>query len=105
MAGRFFRALRVPSGGGTTARGRSFYPQDIEQTVEPSQTALQEGACGAFPVSDPAPASLRHHYIAHRAFVRAKVACLRHAQGDDPPQLPTPPATRLSPPGTYVPVR
>ncbi|MEO3784356.1 AAA family ATPase [Actinocorallia sp. B10E7] len=25
---------------------------------------------------DPAPASLRHHYIAYRAFVRAKVGCL-----------------------------
>ncbi|WP_106403597.1 bifunctional aminoglycoside phosphotransferase/ATP-binding protein [Actinocorallia populi] len=25
---------------------------------------------------DPAPASLRHHYIAYRAFVRAKVSCL-----------------------------
>ncbi|HEY7596107.1 MAG TPA: AAA family ATPase [Actinophytocola sp.] len=32
--------------------------------------------------ADPAPASLRHHYIAYRAFVRVKVACLRHAQGD-----------------------
>ncbi|MBA9002793.1 bifunctional aminoglycoside phosphotransferase/ATP-binding protein [Thermomonospora cellulosilytica] len=32
--------------------------------------------------ADPAPASLRHHYTAYRAFVRAKVACLRHAQGD-----------------------
>jgi aminoglycoside phosphotransferase family enzyme/predicted kinase len=32
--------------------------------------------------ADPAPASLRHHYIAYRAFVRAKVACLRQAQGD-----------------------
>ncbi|WP_203773315.1 AAA family ATPase [Paractinoplanes deccanensis] len=31
---------------------------------------------------DPAPASLRHHYIAYRAYVRTKVACLRHAQGD-----------------------
>jgi uncharacterized protein len=31
---------------------------------------------------DPAPATLRHHYIAYRAFVRAKVGCLRHAQGD-----------------------
>jgi aminoglycoside phosphotransferase family enzyme/predicted kinase len=31
---------------------------------------------------DPAPSCLRHHYIAYRAFVRAKVACLRHAQGD-----------------------
>jgi len=26
--------------------------------------------------------SLEHHYIAYRAFVRAKVECLRHAQGD-----------------------
>lgn len=31
---------------------------------------------------DPAPASLRHHYIAYRAFVRVKVDCLRAAQGD-----------------------
>jgi aminoglycoside phosphotransferase family enzyme/predicted kinase len=31
---------------------------------------------------DPAPVALRHHYIAYRAFVRAKVACLRHRQGD-----------------------
>jgi uncharacterized protein len=31
---------------------------------------------------DPAPASLRHHYVAYRAFVRAKVACLRPGQGD-----------------------
>jgi uncharacterized protein len=32
---------------------------------------------------DPAPASLRHHYVAYRAFVRAKVTCLRPGQ-DDP---------------------
>jgi aminoglycoside phosphotransferase family enzyme/predicted kinase len=31
---------------------------------------------------DPAPASLRHHFIAYRAFVRSKVGCLRNAQGD-----------------------
>jgi aminoglycoside phosphotransferase family enzyme/predicted kinase len=31
---------------------------------------------------DSAPAALRHHYIAYRAFVRAKVGCLRHDQGD-----------------------
>lgn len=31
---------------------------------------------------DTAPPALRHHYIAYRAFVRAKVSCLRHAQGD-----------------------
>ncbi|NJP88734.1 AAA family ATPase [Nonomuraea sp. FMUSA5-5] len=32
--------------------------------------------------NDPAPAALWHHYVAYRAFVRAKVACLRHWQGD-----------------------
>jgi predicted kinase len=31
---------------------------------------------------DPAPASLRHHYIAYRAGVRAMVGCIRHAPGD-----------------------
>lgn len=30
------------------------------------------------------PASLEHHWIAYRAHVRAKVACLRHADGADP---------------------
>lgn len=28
------------------------------------------------------PAALAHHYVAYRAHVRAKVACLRHEQGD-----------------------
>ncbi|HVW41108.1 MAG TPA: gluconate kinase, partial [Amycolatopsis sp.] len=32
---------------------------------------------------DPAPPALRHHYLAYRAFVRVKVACLRHDQGDE----------------------
>jgi len=31
---------------------------------------------------DPAPTSLRDHYVAYRAFVRAKVSCLRCRQGD-----------------------
>lgn len=31
---------------------------------------------------DTAPTALRHHYVAYRAVVRAKVACLRHRQGD-----------------------
>jgi aminoglycoside phosphotransferase family enzyme/predicted kinase len=29
------------------------------------------------------PRSLEHHYVAYRAFVRTKVLCLRHEQGDD----------------------
>ncbi|MFD0774608.1 AAA family ATPase, partial [Streptomonospora algeriensis] len=32
---------------------------------------------------DPAPTVLHHHYIAYRAFVRAKVACLRAQQGGE----------------------
>lgn len=32
---------------------------------------------------DSAPPSLWHHYLAYRAFVRVKVACLRHEQGAD----------------------
>ncbi|CAN5345538.1 AAA family ATPase [soil metagenome] len=31
---------------------------------------------------DPAPEALKHHYVAYRAFVRAKVSCLRTHQGD-----------------------
>ena len=30
-----------------------------------------------------APSSLEHHYVAYRAHVRSKVACLRAEQGDD----------------------
>ena len=30
----------------------------------------------------PVPASLHHHYVTYRAFVRAKVACLRARHGD-----------------------
>jgi uncharacterized protein len=31
---------------------------------------------------DPAPVSLLHHYLAYRAFVRVKIACIRHDQGE-----------------------
>jgi aminoglycoside phosphotransferase family enzyme/predicted kinase len=34
-------------------------------------------------LGEPHPASLAHHYVAYRAHVRAKVACLKAAQGDD----------------------
>jgi len=36
---------------------------------------------------DPAPASLRHHYVAYRAFVRAKVTCIKAGQGSDSGKL------------------
>ncbi len=35
---------------------------------------------------DPAPPALRDHYVAYRALIRAKVACLRSEQGDGPVQ-------------------
>jgi len=38
--------------------------------------AAYERACG-----ERIPAPLLHHYVAQRAYVRAKVACLRHEQG------------------------
>lgn len=37
---------------------------------------------------DPAPTALRHHYIAYRALVRAKVACLRSQQSRDQDSVP-----------------
>ena len=33
-------------------------------------------------VSDPVPPALLHHFLAYRAFVRAKINCLSYAQGD-----------------------
>ena len=38
--------------------------------------------------ADPAPASLRHHYVAYRALVRAKVCCIRAAQ-NEPQAMPS----------------
>lgn len=39
-------------------------------------------------VADTAPASLAHHYVAYRAFMRAKVACLPHGAGIAGPGVP-----------------
>ncbi|HTR94177.1 MAG TPA: AAA family ATPase [Trebonia sp.] len=57
----------------------AFLAMDLERLGAPAW-AEQFLASYAEYSGDPAPASLRHHYIAYRAFVRAKVACLR----DDP---------------------
>jgi hypothetical protein len=60
----------------------AFLAMDLERLGEP---ALGERFLDWYAefAADPAPPSLRHHYVAYRAFVRAKVACLRHAQGDE----------------------
>jgi len=59
----------------------AFLAMDLERL---GATALAEQFMAAYAEysGDPAPASLRHHYVAYRAFVRVKIACLRVAQGD-----------------------
>ncbi|TWE27972.1 aminoglycoside phosphotransferase family enzyme [Prauserella muralis] len=59
----------------------AFLAMDLERLGAPwlAERLLERYAEFA---GDPAPASLRHHYVAYRAFVRAKVACLRATQGD-----------------------
>jgi uncharacterized protein len=60
----------------------AFLAMDLERLGAPA-VAEQFMAAYADYSGDPAPASLRHHYVAYRAFVRAKIACLRVVQ-DDP---------------------
>jgi len=57
----------------------AFLAMDLERLGAPA-LAEQFMAAYAGYSGDPAPASLRHHYVAYRAFVRAKIACLRVAQ-------------------------
>ncbi len=59
----------------------AFLAMDLERLGAP---ALAERFMAAYAEysGDPAPASLRHHYVAYRAFVRVKIACLRVGQGD-----------------------
>jgi predicted kinase len=59
----------------------AFLAMDLERLGRPDLAADWLDAYVEFS-GDPAPAALRHHYVAYRAFVRAKVAWLRHLQGD-----------------------
>ncbi|HTK66379.1 MAG TPA: AAA family ATPase [Pseudonocardia sp.] len=58
-----------------------FLAMDLERLGDPGAARRFLADYAEF-AADPAPATLRHHYIAYRAFVRAKVACLRSEQGD-----------------------
>src|SRR6516164_3914143 len=60
----------------------AFLGMDLERLGAPA-LAEQFMAAYADYSGDPAPASLIHHYVAYRAFVRVKIACLRVLQ-DDP---------------------
>lgn len=57
----------------------AFLAMDLELLGAPELRDLLLDRYAEF-TGDPAPPALRHHYLAYRAFVRAKVACLRHAQ-------------------------
>jgi aminoglycoside phosphotransferase family enzyme/predicted kinase len=61
----------------------AFLAMDLEHLGRPDLAGLFLGryreASG-----DEWPSSLEHMYVAYRAHVRAKVACLRHSQGDAP---------------------
>jgi aminoglycoside phosphotransferase family enzyme/predicted kinase len=57
----------------------AFLAMDLERLGRADLGAVFLDAYAEFS-GDPAPPSLRHHYIAYRALVRAKVACLRHDQ-------------------------
>jgi uncharacterized protein len=59
----------------------AFLAMDIESLGRPEVAARYVEHYVEFS-GDPAPVSLVHHYIAYRAFVRVKVDCLRHEQGD-----------------------
>lgn len=59
----------------------AFLAMDLERLGAPELAKQLLERYAEF-AADPAPASLREHYLAYRAFVRAKVACLRHAQGN-----------------------
>lgn len=53
----------------------AFLAMDLERLRAPAPARAFLDRYAEFS-GDPAPASLRHHYIAYRAFVRAKVSCL-----------------------------
>lgn len=59
----------------------AFLAMDLERLGAPELRDLLLESYAEY-AGDPAPAALREHYLAYRAFVRAKVACLRHAQHD-----------------------
>ncbi len=58
----------------------AFLAMDLEQLGAPDAAAFFLAAYSEYS-GDPAPPSLRHHYVAYRAFVRAKVSLIQAHQG------------------------
>jgi uncharacterized protein len=60
----------------------AFLAMDLERLGAPEAAAAFLARYREF-AGETYPQSLAHHYVASRAHVRCKVACLRHGQGDD----------------------
>ncbi|HTY72417.1 MAG TPA: AAA family ATPase [Actinomycetes bacterium] len=60
----------------------SFLAMDIEHLGHPDLARLFLDAYVEYAGTPPRP-SLAHHYVSYRAFVRAKVTCIRAAQGEE----------------------
>ncbi|GAA2961628.1 AAA family ATPase [Kitasatospora cinereorecta] len=58
----------------------AFLAMDLEQLDAPRRAAFFLARYSEYS-GDPAPPSLRHHYVAYRAFVRAKVSLIQAVQG------------------------
>ena len=58
----------------------AFLAMDLERLGRPELATAWLDAYAGFS-GDPAPAALRHHYVARRAFAQAKAACLRSCAG------------------------
>ncbi|MGC0372945.1 aminoglycoside phosphotransferase family enzyme [Streptomyces sp. SAI-229] len=58
----------------------AFLAMDLEQLGDPQAAAYFLARYGEY-AGDPAPPSLWHHYVAYRAFVRAKVSLIQARQG------------------------
>ncbi len=58
----------------------AFLAMDLEQLGTPEAAAFFLAEYSEYS-GDPTPASLRHHYVAYRAFVRAKVSLIQARQG------------------------
>jgi aminoglycoside phosphotransferase family enzyme/predicted kinase len=58
----------------------AFLAMDLERLGAPEAAAFFLAEYSEYS-GDPAPSSLRHHYVAYRAFVRAKVALIQARQG------------------------
>ncbi|WP_030587353.1 MULTISPECIES: bifunctional aminoglycoside phosphotransferase/ATP-binding protein [Streptomyces] len=58
----------------------AFLAMDLEQLDAPDLAAFFLARYSEYS-GDPAPPSLRHHYVAYRAFVRAKVSLIQAVQG------------------------